>query len=90
MDGTGLTGAESGETMSNHHDHDHGPTHTHDGKPIQEDELPSIEAQILETSVRELLIEKGVVSGEDIRRAIEAGELDEFARGFYAAQAEEG
>ena len=58
--------------MSNHHDHDHGPTHTHDGKPIQEDELPSIEAQILETSVRELLIEKGVVSGEDIRRAIEA------------------
>ena len=25
-----------------------------------------------------------------IRRAIEAGELDEFARGFYAAQAEEG
>jgi len=34
--------------------------------------LPSIEAQILETSVRELLIEKGVVSGEDIRRAIEA------------------
>jgi nitrile hydratase alpha subunit len=72
LDGTGLTGAESGETMSNHHDHDHGPTHTHDGKPIQEDELPSIEAQILETSVRELLIEKGVVSGEDIRRAIEA------------------
>ena len=34
--------------------------------------MPSIEAQILETSVRELLIEKGVVSGEDIRRAIEA------------------
>ena len=26
----------------------------------------------------------------DIRRAIEAGELDEFTRGFYAAQAEEG
>ena len=26
----------------------------------------------------------------DIRQAIEAGELDEFARGFYAAQAEEG
>lgn len=34
--------------------------------------MPSLEAQILETSVRELLIEKGVVSAEDIRRAIEA------------------
>ncbi len=52
-----------------HHDHDHG--HDHDGKPIQEDTLPSLEAQILETAVRELLIEKGVVSGDEIRRAIE-------------------
>lgn len=34
--------------------------------------MPSLEAQILETSVRELLIEKGVVSGDEIRRAIEA------------------
>ena len=56
-----------------HHDHDH-PTHTHDGKPIQEDPLPPIEAQILEASVRELLIEKGVVSAEEIRRAIEVME----------------
>lgn len=57
-----------------HHDHEHGHDHghDHDGKPIQEDALPSLEAQILETSVRELLIEKGVVSAEDIRRAIEA------------------
>ena len=52
--------------MSEHH-HDHG----HDGKLIQEDALPSLEAQILETSVRELLIEKGVVSNDEIRRAIE-------------------
>jgi len=52
-----------------HHDHDHG--HDHDGKPIQEDTLPSLEAQILETAVRELLIDKGVVSGDEIRRAIE-------------------
>ena len=57
-----------------HHDHEHGHDHgyDHDGKPIQEDALPSLEAQILETSVRELLIEKGIVSAEDIRRAIEA------------------
>lgn len=63
--------------MSEHHhdhDHEHGHDHghDHDGKPIQEDALPSLEAQILETSVRELLIEKGIVSAEDIRRAIEA------------------
>lgn len=58
----------------NHHDHDHGHGHDHDGKPIQEDPLPALEAQILETSVRELLIEKGVVSADDIRRAIEAME----------------
>jgi len=55
--------------IEHHHDHDHG--HDHDGKPIQEDTLPSLEAQILETAVRELLIEKGVVSGDEIRRAIE-------------------
>ncbi len=58
--------------MSDHHDHNHG--HDHDGKPIQEDALPTLEAQVLETSVRELLIEKGVVSADEIRRAIEAME----------------
>jgi len=57
------------QMSEHHHDHDHG--HDHDGKPIQEDALPSLEAQILETAVRELLIEKGVVSGDEIRRAIE-------------------
>ena len=59
--------------MSETHDHSHDdhPTHTHDGKPIQEDPLPSLEAQILEASVRELLIEKGVISSDDVRRAID-------------------
>ena len=56
-----------------HHDHDHA-THTHDGKPIQNDPLPPLEAQVLETSVRELLIEKGIVSADEIRRAIEVME----------------
>ena len=64
------------ETHDHSHDHSHGhshdhPTHTHDGKPIQEDPLPSLEAQILEASVRELLIEKGVISSDDVRRAID-------------------
>lgn len=58
------------EPHSHHHDHDH-PTHTHDGKPIQEDPLPSLEAQVLETAVRELLIEKGVLSADEVRQAIE-------------------
>lgn len=79
MDGTGLAGAESGKKMSDHHDHDHG--HDHDGKPIQEDALPTLEAQVLETSVRELLIEKGVVSADEIRRAIEAMESRGESRG---------
>jgi len=61
------------ETHEHKHDHDH-PTHTHDGKPIQEDPLPSLEAQILEASVRELLIEKGVITPDDIRRAIDERE----------------
>jgi nitrile hydratase len=57
--------------MSETHDH---PTHTHDGKPIQEDALPPIDAHVLETSVRELLIEKGIISAGDIRRAIDVME----------------
>jgi nitrile hydratase len=56
--------------MTETHDHDH-PTHTHDGKPIQEDALPPLDAHVLETSVRELLIEKGVISADDVRRAID-------------------
>ena len=58
------------ETHDHSNEHDHA-THTHDGKPIQEDPLPSLEAQILEASVRELLIEKGVISADDVRRAID-------------------
>ena len=53
-----------------HHDLIHA-THTHDGKPIQNDDRPPLEAETLETAVRELLIEKGVISAEEIRQAIE-------------------
>ena len=53
-----------------HHDLVHA-THTHDGKPIQNDEPPPLEAEVLETSVRELLMEKGVISAEEIREMIE-------------------
>lgn len=68
------------ETHDHSHDHDH-PTHTHDGKPIQEDPLPPLEARILEASVRELLIEKGVITAEEIGRTIEAREKTNPALG---------
>lgn len=57
--------------MSDHHHDLIHATHTHDGKPIQNDDLPPIEAETLETSVRELLIEKGVISADEVRGAIE-------------------
>jgi nitrile hydratase len=48
------------------HDHDH----PHPKRPDIED-LPVTETQRLEMAVRELLIEKGVFRGSDLRRAIE-------------------
>ena len=57
--------------------HDHGGDHHHDHaaphpkRPDVED-LPATEPQRLETAVRELLIEKGVFSGSDLRRMLEA------------------
>jgi nitrile hydratase len=54
-------------------DHDHGHTHAapHPKRPDVED-LPVTEPQRLEAAVRELLMEKGVFSGEDLRRMLEA------------------
>jgi nitrile hydratase len=58
-----------------HDDHDHGGGHVHatphPKRPDVED-LPTSEPQRLETAVRELLIEKGVFSGSDLRRMLEA------------------
>jgi nitrile hydratase len=58
------------------HDHNdqgagHGHAAPHPKRPDVED-LPSTEPQRLETAVRELLIEKGVFSGPDLRRMLEA------------------
>lgn len=55
-------------TTHGHGDHDH----DHDHPVFQEDERPSFEAELLELAVRELLIEKGIVSADEIRRAVEA------------------
>ncbi len=54
-----------------HHDHDHhhhGHNHPHD--PIEVSEGAS-EYEIMVHAIKELLIEKGVITGEDIRKTLE-------------------
>ena len=55
---------------SHHHDHDphHGHNHPHD--PIEVTEGAS-EYEIMVHAIKELLIEKGVIKGEDIRKTLE-------------------
>jgi nitrile hydratase len=58
-----------------HDDHDH----DHPGQPDDDD--TSSYYRVLEIAVRELLIEKGIVSADDIRRAIEAMDARTPAQG---------
>ncbi len=55
------------------HDHDHAPEHPHvhryPPRPDQDDTLTYYRA--LEAAVRELLIDKGVISAEEVRRQVE-------------------
>ena len=57
----------------NHHDHHHGHDHGHDHAPApaQPDDKVHSYYQILSIALKELLIEKGVVSADEIRRFIE-------------------
>jgi nitrile hydratase len=52
--------------------HGDGAAHDHAHPVFQEDDRPSFEAELLELAVRELLVEKGIVSPDEIRRSIEA------------------
>jgi nitrile hydratase alpha subunit len=52
-----------------HHDHAHDPH-----APIEDQGAPRPESRLLEQALRELLIEKGVFSADDIRRQIELTE----------------
>ena len=67
------------------HDHDHedGREHAHaphpPARPDTDDELTYYKA--MEIAVRELLIEKGVISADDVRRAIEAMDARSPAQG---------
>jgi len=54
---------------------DHDGPHAHEPRQFQpdlEDTVPQSEYQYLEIAVRELLIEKGVISADELRAAIEA------------------
>ena len=52
------------------HDNDHGHSHENDHKPITNEETPGY-YEILEISIRELLIEKGIIGADEVRRQIE-------------------
>jgi nitrile hydratase subunit alpha len=56
--------------MTTHHDHEHSGGHRHPHQPDVEDR-PFEYYQVMAEAVGELLIEKGVLSGEELRRAIE-------------------
>jgi nitrile hydratase len=56
--------------MSSDHGGDREHTHSHDARPDQPDSLTYYRA--METAVRELLIEKGVLTAGDVRRQVEA------------------
>jgi nitrile hydratase subunit alpha len=62
------------------HDHSHEHGHAHPpARPDTDDTLTYYKA--MEVAVRELLIEKGVISAEDVRRAIEAMDARSPAQG---------
>lgn len=57
--------------MSDHHDHSHG--HGHQPHPFQPDleDAPLTHHQLLELAVGELLMEKGIFTGDEFRRTLE-------------------
>ena len=59
----------SGHDHDHHHDHDH--DHGHDHAPPQPDDKVHSYYQILGIALKELLIEKGIVTAADVRRNIE-------------------
>jgi nitrile hydratase len=60
-----------------HHDHDH--PHPHATRPDQDDHLSYYQA--MEVAVRELLIEKGILSADEVRRQVEDMDNRTPARG---------
>ncbi|HTZ80609.1 MAG TPA: nitrile hydratase subunit alpha [Stellaceae bacterium] len=65
--------------MGETHSHDHAPGSAHDHAPDLSDRLSYY--QRMEVAVRELLIAKGIVGAEDVRRAVEAMDARTPAQG---------
>jgi len=55
--------------MSKHRDHDHAHDHARTVRPDQDDTITHYKA--MEIAVRELLIEKGIITAEGVRRTVE-------------------
>lgn len=61
-----------GEHDHHDHGHDHGHDHDHDAHDaIEADARPPTEFEMLEQAIRELLIEKGIVTAAEIQRQID-------------------
>ncbi len=66
---------EPGHDHDHGHDHHHGDGHTHDHGPFQPDiKEPSEDWEFLEIALRELMIEKEILSARDISEKIEEWE----------------
>jgi len=63
------------------HDHHHDHGHAHDHAPPQPDDKVHSYYQILGVALKELLIEKGVVTADEVRAAIEARDMITPANG---------
>lgn len=67
-------GHGQGQGHDHHHDHDHlhpyDPEHHHPHRPDQDDTMTYY--RLMEEAVRELMIEKGLVTPDDIRAEVEA------------------
>jgi hypothetical protein len=57
-----------------HGHHGHGHSHDHDHAPISDGDGPVSRHEVLEIALRELLIEKGLISAEQVQRQIETME----------------
>ena len=60
-----------GHHHHHHHGHDHDHDHGHDHDHAPDDPAPPREYEVLEQAIRELLIEKGLLTAEQIQRQID-------------------
>jgi nitrile hydratase subunit alpha len=56
---------------SDHHDHDHGQDHDHDKTFVPDEEESLGHYALMEMAMRELLTEKGIISGDEFRKSLE-------------------